>query len=123
VDAGFADLAAVTAALREVLRARGVQLIENCEPRGIGRSGPTWTVHTDAGPVESDVLVVTAGLRTNDILSLVPGCSVRFPLCPDRPTQSKYFIPPPGGPGAPRSTLLMNSSLFYRPGLERLAGR
>jgi sarcosine oxidase len=96
VDAGFADLAAVTAALREGLRARGVQLIENCEPRGISRSGPTWTVHTDAGPVESDVLVVTAGLGTNDILSLVPGCSVRFPLSPDRPTQSKYFIPPPG---------------------------
>jgi sarcosine oxidase len=96
VDAGFADLAAVTAALREGLRARGVQLIENCEPRGISRSGPTWTVHTDAGPVESDVLVVTAGLGTNDILSLVPGCSVRFPLSSDRPTQSKYFIPPPG---------------------------
>jgi sarcosine oxidase len=96
VDAGFADLAAVTAALREGLRARGVQLIENCEPRGISRSGRTWTVHTDAGPVESDVLVVTAGLGTNEILSLVPGCSVRFPLSADRPTQSKYFIPPPG---------------------------
>jgi sarcosine oxidase len=96
VDAGFADLAAVTAAVRAGLQARGVQLIENCEPRGISRSGPTWTVHTDAGPVESDALVVTAGLGTNDILSLVPGCSVRFPLSPDRPTQSKYFIPPPG---------------------------
>jgi glycine/D-amino acid oxidase-like deaminating enzyme len=96
VDAGFADLAAVTQALREGLRARGVEVAENREPRGITRSGRTWTVHTDAGPVESDVLVVTAGLGTNDILGLVPGCSVRFPLSPDRPVQSKYFIPAAG---------------------------
>jgi sarcosine oxidase len=96
VDAGFADLAAVTAALREGLRARGVQVAENCEPRGITRSGRTWVVATDDGPVESDVLVVTAGLGTNDVLGLVPGCGVRFPLSADRPVQSKYFIPPAG---------------------------
>ena len=54
---------------------------------------------TSSGPVESDALVVTAGLGTNDVLGLVSGCTVRFPLRPDRPTQSKYFIPPPG-PGA-----------------------
>jgi glycine/D-amino acid oxidase-like deaminating enzyme len=41
-------------------------------------------------------LVVTAGLGTNDVLGLVPGCPVRFPLRPDRPVQSKYFIPPAG---------------------------
>jgi sarcosine oxidase len=96
VDAGFADLAAVTEALREGLRARGVRVVENCEPLQITRPGRTWTVHTDAGPVESDVLVVTAGLGTNDVLGLVPGCRVRFPLSPGRPTQSKYFIPPAG---------------------------
>ena len=66
VDARFADLTAVTGALREGLRARGVRL------------------------------VVTAGLGTNDVLGLVPGSQVRFPLSPDRPTQSKYFIPPAG---------------------------
>jgi glycine/D-amino acid oxidase-like deaminating enzyme len=94
VDAGFADLAAVTGALREGLRARGVRVVENCEPRAIARSRGGWVVATDSGPVESDVLVVTAGLGTNDVLALVPGCPVRFPLSPDRPTQSKYFIPP-----------------------------
>ncbi len=94
VDAGFADLAAVTGVLREGLRARGVTLAENREPRAITRSGRTWTVHTGAGPVESDALVITAGLGTNDVLGLLPGCSVRFPLRPDRPSQSKYFIPP-----------------------------
>jgi glycine/D-amino acid oxidase-like deaminating enzyme len=40
-------------------------------------------------------LVITAGLGTNELLELIPGCSVRFPLSPDRPVQSKYFIPEP----------------------------
>src|SRR5208282_153140 len=79
VDAGFADLAAVTGALREGLRARGVRVAENCEPCEIRRSGRAWVVETSTGPVESDVLVVTAGLGTNDVLGLVPGCPVRFP--------------------------------------------
>src|SRR5580700_7071526 len=39
-EAGFADLAAVTAALREGLAERGVRVLENCEPRAITRSGP-----------------------------------------------------------------------------------
>jgi glycine/D-amino acid oxidase-like deaminating enzyme len=96
VDAGFADLAAVTRVLREGLRERGVRVAENSEPRAITRPGRTWTVATDAGPVESEALVVTAGLGTNDVLAMLPGCRVRFPLRPDRPAQSKYFIPPAG---------------------------
>jgi sarcosine oxidase len=96
VDAGFADLAAVTRVLRASLRERGVRLAENSEPRAVTRSGPAWAVATDAGPVVSDVVVVTAGLGTNDVLGLVPGCRVRFPLRPDRPAQSRYFIPPAG---------------------------
>jgi len=106
VDAGFADVAAVTRMLRTALSARGVRVVENTEPRGISRStggnhppGPPrpeagWTVATDAGPVESDVLVITSGLGTNEVLGLLPDCPVRFPLQPDRPSQSKYFIPP-----------------------------
>ena len=94
VDAGFADLGAVTRMLRAALRDRGVDLTENSTLRGITRSGRGWRVATESGPVESDALVITAGLGTNDVLELVPGCSVRFPLSPDRPSQSKYFIPP-----------------------------
>jgi sarcosine oxidase len=96
VDAGFADVVAVTRVLRAALTARGVRVVENTVPRGITRSAAGWTVATDAGPVESDVLVITAGLGTNDVLELVPGCPVRFPLRPDRPSQSKYFVPPAG---------------------------
>ena len=94
VDAGFADVVAVTRALRKALRLRGVHVAEKTAPRRITRSGDTWSVATDAGPVESEALVITAGLGTNEVLGLVPGCSVRFPLLPDRPAQSKYFIPP-----------------------------
>lgn len=96
VNAGFADVAAVTRALSGALRRRDVRVAENTEPRGIARPGGIWTVATDAGPIESDALVITAGLGTNDVLGLVPGCSVRFPLRPDRPSQSKYFIPQAG---------------------------
>jgi glycine/D-amino acid oxidase-like deaminating enzyme len=72
VDAGFAGLTAVTQALREGLAARGVRVAENTEPLAITWADGTWTVATSGGPVESDALVVTAGLGTNDVLSLVP---------------------------------------------------
>jgi glycine/D-amino acid oxidase-like deaminating enzyme len=98
VDAGFADVTGVTRALTAALRRRGVRVAEKTAPLGITRTGG-WSVATDAGPVESDVLVITAGLGTNDVLGLVPGCSVRFPLRPDRPSQSKYFIPAAGTRG------------------------
>jgi glycine/D-amino acid oxidase-like deaminating enzyme len=95
VDAGFADVAAVTALLRSAVPARGVEIREETEIGAITRSAGGWQVQTSTGLVESDVLVITAGLGTNDVLGLIPGCSARFPLSPDRPVQSKYFIPAP----------------------------
>jgi sarcosine oxidase len=95
VDAGFADVAAVTALLRSVLPTRGVDIREETGIRAITKSGDGWLVETSAGPVGSDIVVITAGLGTNELLGLIGGCSVRFPLSPDRPTQSKYFIPDP----------------------------
>jgi glycine/D-amino acid oxidase-like deaminating enzyme len=96
VDAGFADVAAVTRFLQAALPARGVRVRQNAVVRGIARSDGTWSVTTDSGEVACDALVITAGLGTNDLLKLLPGCPVRFPLRPDRPSQSKYFIPPAG---------------------------
>jgi sarcosine oxidase len=93
--AGFADVAAVTALLSSVVPSRGAEIRENTEIRAITRSGGCWVVQTSAGPVESDVLVITAGLGTNELLGLIPGCAARFPLSPDRPVQSRYFIPGP----------------------------
>jgi glycine/D-amino acid oxidase-like deaminating enzyme len=96
VDAGFVDVGAVTGSVREALRRRGVRVHEGTVPRGIARTGHGWSVATDAGPVESDVVVITAGLGTNEVLGLLPGSPLRFPLRPDRPAQSKYFFPPAG---------------------------
>lgn len=94
VEAGFIDVPAVTRFLRGALGGLRVHVAESAAVRGISRSGDGWTVATGAGCVESDSLVITAGLGTNDLLGLLPGCPVRFPLRPDRPSQSKYFIPP-----------------------------
>ena len=96
VDAGFADVAAVTALLRSVVPALGAGIREETKVQAITRSGDGWLVQTDSGPVESDVLIITAGLGTNELLELIDGCPARFPLSPDRPVQSKYFIPPAG---------------------------
>jgi len=96
VEAGLVDVPAVTGFLQAALRERGVRVAEQATPRGITRTGGAWSVATDAGVIESDVLVITAGLGTNDVLGLLPGCEARFPLRPDRPSQSKYFIPPAG---------------------------
>ena len=95
LDAGFADVEAVTALLRSAVPARGAEIREEAEIRAITRLGGGWVVQTSAGPVESDALVITAGLGTNELLELIPGCPVRFPLSPDRPMQSRYFIPEP----------------------------
>src|ERR1700689_3703711 len=64
VDAGFADVAAVTALLRSVVPARGVEIREEAQIRAIVRSDGGWQVQTSAGPVDSDVLVIPAGLGT-----------------------------------------------------------
>ncbi len=92
-DAGFADLTAVTGAVTSALAGRGVRVQEQAAVRGIARKGSSWLVRTGSGTVESDALVITAGLGSNDLLGLLPGCSLRFPLRPDRPVQAKYFIP------------------------------
>jgi glycine/D-amino acid oxidase-like deaminating enzyme len=99
VEAGFVDVPAATRFLQAALAARGVRVAENAAVLGIARADGAWSVATGAGDVVSDALVITAGLGTNDVLGLLPGCPARFPLRPDRPSQSKYFIPPAGQRG------------------------
>jgi glycine/D-amino acid oxidase-like deaminating enzyme len=92
-DAGFVDVPAVTGHLTEALRARGVSVKENLNIRRVARSADGWQVTAGSRTFTSDALVITAGLGTNAVLEMLPGCSVRFPLRPDRPMQAKYFIP------------------------------
>jgi sarcosine oxidase len=93
VDAGYADVPAVTDMLTRALAARGVRVVGGVPIRAIGRSGGGWQVQAGPETIESDTLIITAGLGTNDLLGLIDGVSVRFPLSPDRPSQAKYFIP------------------------------
>jgi sarcosine oxidase len=93
IAAGFIDVPVVTRFLQGALRARGVRVAERVTVRGISRSAGGWTVSTGSTQEAGDVLVITAGLGTNDVLGLLPGDPVRFPLRPARPLQSRYFIP------------------------------
>jgi glycine/D-amino acid oxidase-like deaminating enzyme len=95
VSAGFADVRAVTTLLTRALDASGVRVMDGVPVSAITRSRGGWQVQAGPDTVESDVLVITAGLGTNDLLGLIAGVPVRFPLRPDRPSQSKYFIPEP----------------------------
>ncbi len=93
VDAGYADVAVVTQVLTEALRERGVTIAEGVRVQSVRRDDGRWQVDTAEGSVVSDAVVIAAGLGTNDVLDLLPDCAARFPLRPDRPVESKYFIP------------------------------
>jgi glycine/D-amino acid oxidase-like deaminating enzyme len=94
VDAGIVDLPAVTRALTDVLRERGVRTLEGVETTSIERDGASIRVVTDAGELVTRSLVVTAGHGTNDLLSKLPDCRLQVPITKDRPSEAKYFVPP-----------------------------
>jgi glycine/D-amino acid oxidase-like deaminating enzyme len=91
LDAGVVDLRAVTAALMRVLDERGVRVLEGSDPAPIERDGDRFRV----GEHVARSLVVTAGHGTNDVLATLPGCDLQVPLARDRPSEAKYFTPPP----------------------------
>jgi glycine/D-amino acid oxidase-like deaminating enzyme len=94
VDAGVVDLPAVTRALTDVLRERGVRTLEGVETTSIERDGASIRVATDAGELVTRSLVVTAGHGTNDVLTMLPDCRLQVPITKDRPSEAKYFVPP-----------------------------
>ena len=94
VEAGFLFVPEVTRTLLKALRERQVQIIEHVDVTRIEPLGETVELTTNQGSYSSKRLVITAGWGTNDILQTITGCTLQFPLIPDRPSQSKYFIPP-----------------------------
>jgi len=94
--AGVVDLAAVTDTLTRVLAERGVRVVEGVQPTAIerGESG-SFTVHAATRTLTARSLVVTAGHGTNDVLARLPGCALRVPIEKDRPSDARYFVPPP----------------------------
>src|SRR5258708_1813836 len=47
-----------------------------------------------AGQFVPRSLVITAGHGTNDVLALLPGCTLQIPITKDRPSDAKYYTPP-----------------------------
>ncbi len=95
VEAGFLYVPAVTQTLLMALQSKQVRILEGVEVTAVQQGTDTLSVQTDTGNIASRNLVITAGWGTNELLQRIEGCSTQFPLIPDRPSQSKYFIPPP----------------------------
>ena len=95
VEAGFLHVPPITAALLTRLHAAGVALEENTVLNRISRRQGLIAIDTGAGERLAERLVVTTGLGTNGVLARIDGCDLRLPLRPDRPSESKYLIPPP----------------------------
>jgi sarcosine oxidase len=94
LDGGVVDVPAVTRALTGALRERGVALLEGVAPSAIVRDGARFRVLAGAGELGAGALVVTAGHGTNQVLSLLPGRTLRVPITKDRPSEAKYLTPP-----------------------------
>ena len=95
-EAGVVDLGAVTRALRTALDELGVVVVENLAVSSIDPGADSVvTVTTDGTSFTSRSLVITAGHGTNELLALLPDCPLQIPLTKDRPSEAKYFVPPP----------------------------
>jgi glycine/D-amino acid oxidase-like deaminating enzyme len=94
VEAGFLYVPVVTRTLLDALQQKQVNILEEVEVTLIRQKDGLIYASTSAGEFVSRNLVITAGLGTNDVLRNIEGCTMQFPLSPDRPSQCKYFIPP-----------------------------
>jgi glycine/D-amino acid oxidase-like deaminating enzyme len=93
--AGVVDLAAVKDTLVRVLAERGVRVLEGVEPTAISPTHGGYTVTAGARTLTARSLVVTAGHGTNDVLARLSGCALQVPIERDRPSEARYFRPPP----------------------------
>jgi len=91
---GLVNLPAVTAALVASLAEAKASVHEQVSVTGIRTVGDLVRVTTDVGEFVARSLVITAGHGTNDVLSLLPDCSLQIPITKDRPSDAKYFVPP-----------------------------
>jgi glycine/D-amino acid oxidase-like deaminating enzyme len=95
VEAGYLLVPAITRALRSALGKQQATIVEGVTVEGIAERDGRVLVATSQGEWDARSLVLTVGLGTNDLLARVDGCNLEFPLRPDRPSQTKYLIPPP----------------------------
>ena len=123
VEAGFLDVPPITAALLARLHVAQVTIVENTAIRGISRRRGLIAIDTAGAERSAERLVVTSGLGTNDLLARIDGCDLQLPLRPDRPSESKYLIPPPEkrvlfGPGRLPVFAYLDVGIYGHPMLE-----
>jgi len=94
VEAGYLLVPAITRALTAALARQRVTIVEGVTVNRLTDSARDVRVETDRGDWRASALTITAGLGTNPLLERLDGCDTRFPLRPDRPTQTMYLIPP-----------------------------
>jgi len=95
VEAGVLHVTPIVTALRTRLHDASVPIEENTAVHRISRRGGSIAIETATGERLAERLVITSGLGSNEVLSRIEGCDLRLPLRPDRPSESKYLIPPP----------------------------
>ncbi|TMF60088.1 MAG: FAD-dependent oxidoreductase [Chloroflexi bacterium] len=95
VEAGFLYVPPITQTLLAGLRAARVVIEQDTRVQQISRRQGRIVIDTSAGERLAERLVFTAGLGVNDLLARTQGCDLQLPLRPDRPSESKYFVPPP----------------------------
>jgi sarcosine oxidase len=95
IEAGVLYVPPITSALRQRLREAAVPIEEETAIHRISRRPGAIAIDTAVGERLAERLVITAGLGTNELLARIEGCDLRLPLRPDRPSESKYLIPPP----------------------------
>ena len=91
---GLVALPAVTGALLAALQDAKTSVHEQVNVTGIATKGALLRVSTDLGEFVTRSLVITAGHGTNDVLGLLPDCTLQIPITKDRPSDAKYFVPP-----------------------------
>jgi glycine/D-amino acid oxidase-like deaminating enzyme len=95
VEAGFLHVTPITRALRTRLHDAAVPIEESIAINRISARRGMIAIDTAAGERVAKRLVIAAGLGTNALLAQIDGCDLQLPLRPDRPSESKYLIPPP----------------------------
>ena len=95
VEAGCLYVPPITATLLARLKTARVSIEDGTRVERIHRRGGRIVIETAVGERLAERLVITAGLGSNELLASIDGCALQLPVRPDRPSESKYFIPPP----------------------------
>jgi sarcosine oxidase len=94
-DAGVVDLVAVRETLLRVLAEHGAQIREDVAIERLRTRAGGIEARTSQGRFIAGTLVITAGHGSNDVLARLEGCDLQVPISRDRPTEAKYYLPPP----------------------------